>query len=378
MKKTFNYRRIYESLKEEIASGRYRPGDRLPTESQLQEIHGVSRITVKKAMEMLCEEGCVERFPGKGSFVLNTGTQVAKQNFTGKPKTIGLVMSGFSAYYGQEFIKGVAEECNRQGCNLMVGLGYNTMEEERKLIDTQIAGGAQGIIAMPVHDGSIINTGIVERAISGFPLVLVDRYMEGIPIPYIGSDNTDAAYQATRYLLSLGHINIGLVSPIPSTTAITEREAGYMKAYAMTNHQVHTTYLISDIQSGMPGMNTAENFQKDLDRMKAYYRANPDVTAFLCIDHNVMHVCKTAALQMGLRVPEDISLICFDTVKGGHGTSICTHICQPEREMGQRAVRMLFGVIAGDTETKHILLPAQLQVGDTTAPPACLREKVKG
>ncbi len=369
MEKTFNYQRVYDGIKGAILSGQYLPGDRLPTESELQGTYGVSRITVKKAMEMLCEENLVERFPGKGTFVLGARSVPAPKKVQDtQNKIIGCVMSGFSNYFGQDFIRGVAEEANRQGYSLMMGFSYSTMEEERAIMDNQIANGAQGIIAMPIHDGTIINTNLVERAMEGFPLVLADRYFEGIPLPYIGSDHADAAFQATQYLFSLGHQKIGLVSPIPSTTAITEREAGYMRAYAMTNYQVHPNYLVPDLKSGMPGMNNYQNFREDTERMKRYYRENPEVTALLCIDHNTMEVCRTAAQELGIRVPEELSLICFDAAyTWGGGTY--THIHQPEQEMGRQAVRMLLDVMSGKREVRHVLMPAVLQVGDSTCPP---------
>ena len=63
------YYQLYDILSEEIASGNYKVGDRLPTESQLIEDYGVSRITVRKAMNMLADEGLIIKKPGYGTFV---------------------------------------------------------------------------------------------------------------------------------------------------------------------------------------------------------------------------------------------------------------------------------------------------------------------
>ena len=423
MKKTFSYQRIYDCLKDSILSGEYTCGEKLPTESELQRAYGVSRITVKKSMEMLHGDGLVERFPGRGTFVTNNTTGPAREavglpspekgTFTtntaagparemsslpspengtattncaagsareaaafpsAEKKIIGLVMSGFSAFFGQEFIKGVTEEANRQGYCLMAGLSYDSLEEERQIIDRQIACGAQGIIAMPLHDKGVFDVGIAEKAIEQFPMVLADRYLEGIPLPYVGSDHLDAAFQATSYLLELGHKNIGIVSPIPSTTAITEREAGYLKAYAMSDYRVKPSYLVPSLLSGMPGSNTQEAFQADVEYMKSYYQKNPEVTALLCIDSNVMSVCMTAAAELGLKVPQDLSLICFDAFENKLDQNICTHIRQPEKQMGKIAVELLLDAIAGKKEPKHILLPAELAIGNSTAGP---RDRVR-
>ena len=63
------YYQLYDILSGEIASGNYKVGDRLPTESQLIEDYGVSRITVRKAMNMLADEGLIIKKPGYGTFV---------------------------------------------------------------------------------------------------------------------------------------------------------------------------------------------------------------------------------------------------------------------------------------------------------------------
>jgi GntR family transcriptional regulator len=63
------YQRIARSLLHEMAHGRLRAGDRLPTENELMRAHGVSRVTIRQALEVLRQRGLVERFAGRGSFV---------------------------------------------------------------------------------------------------------------------------------------------------------------------------------------------------------------------------------------------------------------------------------------------------------------------
>ena len=56
MGKTIMYERIYADLLAKIQNGDYQPGDRLPSEKESAELYGVSRITAKKAMDMLAKE----------------------------------------------------------------------------------------------------------------------------------------------------------------------------------------------------------------------------------------------------------------------------------------------------------------------------------
>jgi len=63
------YRRIYSDLKAKIEGGDYAPGDRLPSELELTRKYGVSRITSRQALDLLCSEGLLIRRQGMGSFV---------------------------------------------------------------------------------------------------------------------------------------------------------------------------------------------------------------------------------------------------------------------------------------------------------------------
>ncbi len=65
------YKTIYDEIKEKIQNGTYPPGSQLPDEFSMCDEFGCSRMTVKKAMDMLVEEGYVYRKQGQGSFVLN-------------------------------------------------------------------------------------------------------------------------------------------------------------------------------------------------------------------------------------------------------------------------------------------------------------------
>ena len=63
------YQQLYDAIKAEINCGTYLPGDRIPSEQELSQTYDVSRITVRKAMEMLTEDNIIIKRPGKGTFV---------------------------------------------------------------------------------------------------------------------------------------------------------------------------------------------------------------------------------------------------------------------------------------------------------------------
>ena len=78
-------------------------------------------------------------------------------------------------------------------------------------------------------------------------MVFADRYLEGVPVPYVVSDNEMAAIKAVQHLSSLGHMNIALVSSLPTTTAIRQRSDGFYKSYTMVETPLQSRFVIDDI-----------------------------------------------------------------------------------------------------------------------------------
>ena len=63
------YQQIYDDLKAAIKGGTYKNGDRIPSEAELSQSYGVSRITVRRAIEDLCSDGFLVKMQGRGTFV---------------------------------------------------------------------------------------------------------------------------------------------------------------------------------------------------------------------------------------------------------------------------------------------------------------------
>jgi len=93
LKEAPQYRKLYEKLRKLIEDGTYVRGDLLPSENELCAAHHLTRPTVRKALDMLVNDGFIVRQQGKGSIV------------QGQPKGIGILsLSGTTSAIGQEFL----------------------------------------------------------------------------------------------------------------------------------------------------------------------------------------------------------------------------------------------------------------------------------
>ena len=150
MGKTIMYERIYADLLAKIQNGDYQPGDRLPSEKESAELYGVSRITAKKAMDMLAKEKKISREPGRGSFVCSpaAAVEMKKESRGTANQRIGVIFDGFGSDFGTRLLQGIESECDRRQSDLLFKCTYGSIEKEKQAIDAAIRAGVKGILLL--------------------------------------------------------------------------------------------------------------------------------------------------------------------------------------------------------------------------------------
>ncbi|MBD0381921.1 GntR family transcriptional regulator [Paenibacillus sedimenti] len=369
------YERIFETLREEILQRKYDVGDRVPSEKELADEYNVSRITSKKALEMLAEEGIIVRKPGRGSFVAerggvqSEGLALGERTERSRQTLIGLVMTDFGNTFGTGMIYGMEWASAEHDSFLVLRRSFGVPENEEKAIRAFLDLGVDGIIVFPAQ-GEFYNAEILKLVIKQFPLVLVDRHLKGVAAASISTDNISAAHMGTDYLLDLGHKQICLLTPPPmDTTAIEDRIEGFVRAHAERGVLVDRSLWLDEITSTLPNSFHSPNIEKDISMIKAHLQNNPQITALFAIEYNIALLAKVAVEQLGLRIPDDISIICFDspptTLGGGYQF---THLIQAEEEIGKLAVENVLKLKRGEKVANKVSLAAKLIIGESTGP----------
>jgi len=77
------YRQLYDMLRQQIDAGVLKIGDPLPTEEQFTETYNISRVTTRKALQLLTDEGLLIRHPGKGTYINAQKTEENLQSLRG-------------------------------------------------------------------------------------------------------------------------------------------------------------------------------------------------------------------------------------------------------------------------------------------------------
>lgn len=355
------YELIYKKILNDIRNGRYEEDEKLPSEKELCEQFNVSRITGKKAMDMLAEQNIIIRMPGKGSFVNSHYEQVMtelpqKENTT--VPQIGVIMDGFGGSYGYKIILGIEQTCREMGMVMSLYCTNGDAQEETKAINRMLSIGVDGIIIMCVH-GENFNSIVLKLAVENYPIVLLDRQLKGVPVSFVGTDNRQAARELNEWLLDKGHKNICFASHKDSeTSTIIERQSGFVDSFMKRGIIINEEKWLTDLKATLPSSRSEQNLQEDVRKIKEYVKHNEEVTAFFAIEYDIAEIIKHVLIELGKEDKYDI--VCFDGYDSIIGSSKFTHVCQDEFMIGKVSVETLQEKIKGRNETESILVPYKI------------------
>lgn len=341
-------------------------------------LFNVSKITVVNAMVGLANDRIITRVPGKGSFV--SGEEPAETEETApaapvinveqavienRTRIIGLVMPSICDYFAIRLIDGVNRALREKGYRSVILLSEGDIDKEKEAFKTLKEMGADGVLVFPVDEENY-NEEILSMKFSGYPFVLIDRFLPGVETNYIAADGRLGTSLAVDYLWELGHREIAICSDSPlQTITVQERIDGYMNALKNKGALINPAHMITGFQ--------VENM-KDTEKHPLYrYIRNRMATAYITLNGRLGVKIYQMAQQAGLDVPNDLSIISFDDPTSiVEEFGIFTHIKQFELEMGYRAAGTLLEIIEGGADRKSkytkTLIQPELVVRQTTGP----------
>lgn len=275
----------------------------------------------------------------------------------GKTKTIGLLVADISNPFYARITRTIEHYAELEGYSLIVCSSDEDQERERRLVRTLTNRQVDGIImCSTLEDPDLIKQMIAEN----FPLVLFDRYFPGINANYVGVDNFSAAKTAINHFINNGHKNIGLITLTPNyISPLKDRKNGYLEAIEQSEINSSNTYILE--------LNYHDLKKKHYDQIKDFISNNRDLTSIFTTNNSLAVGCMVAIRELGLKIPEDISLITFDDVELFNFTSpSLSSIAQPLEEIGKIAVSSLLSQLKeGESKSKEVVLEASLIIRES-------------
>jgi len=365
------YKRVYEALRESITGGGYAVGEKLPSEAELSKQFDVSPITVKRALELLRTDGMIMRRPRIGTVVTSATPTTAPARVPVEsertPALIGCVITSFDDTFGNKVIEGILAAAGAD-THVVIKRSGGDVGEEDACIRALVDAGVEGLILLP-SSSEYIPPAALELVAKKFPVVILDRIFDGIPVSAVCSDNLAGGRAATEHLLGLGHQTIGFVSSTSHVSSSDDRRNGYIHAHALHHLPLENQAELRTIGSTVPG--SSDTTEQDIARLGEFVEQHPDITGYVVGEYNIALMLREACDRLGLDVPADVSIVCFDHPDAFFDTRLFryTHIRQEQRELGVTAVESVRRLIRTPSEIEKVVLPIELVVGASSAAP---------
>ncbi len=338
--------KVADYIKRNIADERYRPGDKLPTEMKLSQTLNVSRVTVRRALDMLESDDIINRVFGKGAFVKQKAYAPVKQIVPFIVQTANNNSRFIDIYTG---VQDYFSSYNIQP--LLSVTGFNHIKEREAILDFFDNGYRYMLIMSAFSDKNVeFYWSMMNR---GVTFAFVDKTPFDIPCDSVTSNNFEGAYNATRYLISKGHRKIALVVPqsFESASTTCDRFAGYR--IAMIQDGLFSNSLIFKAQN-----RTAQSIIEEI------FEKCPDVTALFALsDYSAIKLLKYLN-EKNIK----ISIFGFDNLKE-------TSSCSPALSTVEQQFYQL-GFSAAKILRERMVDPQKPYVKETLSTKLILRNSV--
>ena len=352
---------VFSILRREIQSGRWRVGDRLPSEAELVQRFGHSRITIGRALRDLQAEGVIERRAGSGTYVrgpsanssLSFGLLIPDLGVTDifEPMCQGMMDSRLARQHALIWGSGAGDDDAR---------ALTKSERAWELAQHYLERGISGLFFAPlehVADKDAVNLRIARASDEArIPVVLLDRPLTPFPNPgrhdVVGIDNRTAGFVVADHLLKLGCRRLAFVALPNAAATVDAREAGYREAlysrHALVDHDL-VRRLDPDDEAAVADL----------------MRQQPD--GIVCANDRTAGRLMHALRRLGHAVPRDVRLVGIDDVEYASLLPIpLTTLRQPTRHIGEVALGVMLTRIAQrDLPPRDVRIPCELVVRES-------------
>jgi len=281
--------------------------------------------------------------------------QMARSLVLQQTRILFLLISDITNPFFTTLSRGAEDAANNHGFHLLFGNSDESLEKEAGYIHTILSTRVDGVLISPAGDPSITQLEILQNR--NVPFVLLDREVPGISCDIVLGDSEEAARQLMNHLLSSGHARIALLNGSSKVSSARLRLNGYKDVLQHHNIPIDPS-LIHEASFGP---------QADLSRIEAWFDSLDPMPSAIVAGNNVLAVEMISLLnKRSLRVPEDISIVCFDDFGPYSGMDpFITVAAQQAYQFGFLGMQMLIERIMNRDEAadwKKIVLPAELIV----------------
>ncbi|WP_312096312.1 LacI family DNA-binding transcriptional regulator [Niallia sp.] len=262
---------------------------------------------------------------------------------------IGIIMPNVSTIFYADIVNGIEQVAQYHGFSVILshaGEKGNRLIDNLKMVEERKVDGLI-IVSIPLNEEQI-------QAIESLsvPYVLLSTDTQNKRIPFIKVDDYGASYTATKYLIDQGHREIGLAGvDFTDRVAGMPRIEGYKKALRDHGLGFSTNY----IQAG------DYSFFSGKDALHAFHSEKVGITAVFCVSDEVALGVISAAFDLGIKIPEELSVIGYDNTRVAEmAVPPLTTIEQPFQLMGEKGCLKIIESIQQKAVVKTEMMPFRI------------------
>lgn len=280
-------------------------------------------------------------------------SKVAGSLISAKTELLGMIVPDVSNPFFGPIVRGAETAARKAGYRLLLCNSESDLRLEKDYVSDLVAHRVEGLLIAPVGDKSAGHLGrLVDQR---FPIVLLDRQVEGLACDSVTLDNTDAARRLMAHLIGVGHRRIAILTDADDVSTGRERLLGVRQALEEAGLPFEDDLIFHTTTDQIGGYRATQLILGLPQRPTAIFAVN-NMTAV-----GVMQALR----QASLRVPEDISLVCFDDVQHLAVISpFLTVVDQPAETMARVATQLLLERIGGNAgkQPRIVTFPGNLIV----------------
>jgi LacI family transcriptional regulator len=297
---------------------------------------GVSASTVSRVLN-----GTVPVAPEKRAAVLEVierrkyrPSAIAQGLVRGRTGAVGVLTQSIASPFYGEILHGIEVGLTKSGYHALFTSGNWRTDQELAALD---------LLSGRRVDALIVLVGIMQdeelrRVADDLPLIVIGRMVAGIEEHCLRVDDQQAAYEATRYLIELGHRRIAQVAGPSLHQDALDRRAGYARALEEAGIPLDPQLIVEGDYTEQSGLMAIESLISRATTFSAIFAANDQMA----------YGARLALYRHGLRVPDDVSLVGFDDQPASaYTTPPLTTVRQPTHAMGQAAAQAVLRLLEG-------------------------------
>ena len=252
---------------------------------------------------------------------------LARAMVSGKSRIIGVVVAYLENQFYPEALERLSNSLQAKGYHVLIFMAGKNMQSLDGVVEEILDYQVDGIVAASVAMSSTL----AERCkFAGVPMVLFNRSQDLPSMSAVTSDNIAGGRKVAEFLISGNHKKIGYISGWEGASTQRDREAGFISCLANSGFTLHNR------QVGNFVMEEAKEATRKM------FSSDPPDAVFVANDHMALAVMDTLRYEIGLKIPQDVSVIGYDDVPASAWPPYdLTTVRQPVNKMVQETVEIL-------------------------------------